>query len=68
MYMDNEIVDLEMKISYLEDYVNQLNNIVIEQGSKVERLIKSNNQLRDKINLLEENIKEPVESTPPPHY
>lgn len=66
--MNNETLDLEMKISFLEDYVNQLNKIVIEQGEKVERLITSNNQLREKVNLLEENAKEPIENIPPPHY
>ena len=66
--MENEVLELEIKISYLEDYVNQLNTIVIKQGDKIERLIAANKQLGDKINLLEENIKEPTDNTPPPHY
>ena len=66
--MDSENFELEIKISYLEDYINQLNDIVIEQGDKVERLILANRQLRDKVGLLEENMKEPTDDVPPPHY
>lgn len=64
--MDN-IENLEIKIAYLEDYVNQMNSVIIEQGKKIDRLIELNTQLRDKIELIEEGGNS-IENRPPPHY
>lgn len=66
--MNDENLELEIKISYLEDYMNQLNDIIIDQGKKIDRLIIVNRQLHNKVVLLEDNVKEPSENTPPPHY
>ncbi|MGL1894071.1 MAG: SlyX family protein [Spirochaetaceae bacterium] len=66
--MNDELLQLEIKISYLEDYIGQLNAIVIKQDKKIEQLIESHRVFKEKISLLEENIKEPIDNTPPPHY
>ncbi|OQY41011.1 MAG: hypothetical protein B6229_00175 [Spirochaetaceae bacterium 4572_7] len=66
--MDDKLLNFEMKIAYLEDFVNQLNTIVTDQGVSIERLIEINKLLNEKIVLLEQNSKETRESTPPPHY
>lgn len=66
--MSDKYLDLEIKVSYLEDYFEQINNVVIEQGNKIDRLIEVNRQLREKISIMEENMKETRENTPPPHY
>lgn len=64
----NDIDELEIKLAYLEDYINQLNSEVIIQGKKIERLIEVNNQLREKVTLLEEGGGNEIENRPPPHY
>lgn len=66
--MENKTLELEMKLCYLEDYITQMNEIVISQGKKIDRLIDINKQLGEKVSVLEENIKEPADNTPPPHY
>lgn len=66
--MNNDIEKLEIKVSYLEDYMNELNKIVIEQEKKIDRLIDVNRTLIDKVYSLEESIKDSSEETPPPHY
>ncbi len=66
--MEDKLLQLEIKISYLEDYVSQMNSIMIEQGTKIDRLIQVNKNLQEKMTLLEENIKEPTDNIPPPHY
>ncbi|QEN05736.1 SlyX family protein [Thiospirochaeta perfilievii] len=66
--MDKKILDLEMKIIYLEDYMMQMNKIIIEQGIKLDKLIEVNSVLQEKIMILEENTKQPLDHTPPPHY
>lgn len=65
--MSNTIEDLEIKLAYLEDYINQLNNEVILQGKKIEKLIDVNNQLKEKVSILEEGGSH-IENKPPPHY
>lgn len=66
--MDEKYLDLEIKISYLEDYVKQMNDVILDHTTTIDRLIEVNNQLREKVSLLEENIKETGDNTPPPHY
>lgn len=64
----DKIEELEIKIAYLEDYINQLNDVVLVQGKKIDRLIEVNNQLREKVTLLEEGGGNEIENRPPPHY
>lgn len=66
--MDEKYLELEIKISYLEDYVKQMNDVILDHTTTIDRLVEVNNQLREKVSLLEENIKETGDNTPPPHY
>ncbi len=66
--MDNKIQELEIKVAYLEDYINELNKIVINHDVKIDKLILINKQLRERVGFLEENQKETRENIPPPHY
>lgn len=66
--MNNDTLDLEIKIAYLEDYTSQMNKVLIEQSKKIDKLIELNRQMREKLSYLEENISETSEDTPPPHY
>lgn len=66
--MNEEIIKLEMKIAYLEDFLNELNTVVMEQGKKIDALIKVNKELKQKVEILEENHGEGIPNTPPPHY
>lgn len=67
--MEDRIIELETKLSYQEDLLQELNSHVITQQSQIDKL----NQLCD---LLKERINEVVSSLPdttpgdeaPPHY
>lgn len=68
--MDKEIeerlIEIETALSLNEKYVEDLNEVVIEQGKKIDYLIKQNKYLLAK---LEEDVVKPLsEETPPPHY
>ena len=68
--MDKEIeerlIEIETALSLNEKYVEDLNAVVIEQGKKIDYLIKQNKYLLAK---LEEDVVKPLsEETPPPHY
>lgn len=64
--MQNRLVDIEMAITGLEKIVDDLNDVVIEQGKQIEILKKQNIYL---LQICRENDIKPLsEETPPPHY
>ena len=46
---DERIIGLEMKISYLEDFVRQLQEVVLEQGASLERLVAENRHIKTRL-------------------
>lgn len=69
--MDNQILEerliaIEIALSIQEKFVEELNQIVIEQGKQIDFLVKQNRYL---MNNMSENVVKPLsEETPPPHY
>lgn len=64
--VEQRLIEIEMALSQYEKYVDDLNSVVIEQGKKIDYLIKQNKYLLSK---LEEDVVKPLsEETPPPHY
>ena len=65
---DNKLVELEEKISYLQNMLDELNMVVFRQGEKIEKL---NNQIKE---TNEKLINQPqsdqleVVVDKPPHY
>ena len=67
---DNKLVELEEKISYLQNMLDELNMVVFRQGEKIEKL---NNQIKETneklINRSETQSDESeVVGDKPPHY
>jgi len=67
---DNKLVELEEKISYLQNMLDELNMVVFRQGEKIEKL---NNQIKETneklINQSETQLDESeVVGDKPPHY
>lgn len=65
MQNSDKISELEIKITYLEDYIEQINSVVIEQAEKISFLQKSYEQLKMQVQTKTEDIR-PDEK--PPHY
>lgn len=68
--MTNEIEDrlmaIEMALANQEKVIDDLNQVVIEQGKIIDKLTKQNKYL---LNLIErETVKPLSEEVPPPHY
>lgn len=63
--MDNRLESLEIKLAFLEDTIDRLNEVVIKQRNELD-------SLREEISLLKsKNEKEAPEIRdiePPPHY
>ena len=64
--LEQRLIEIETALTLNEKYIDDLNAIVIEQGKKIDYLIKQNKYLLAK---LEEDVVKPLsEETPPPHY
>lgn len=63
---EERFMALEMKIAYLEDFVNKLQEVAVEQGETIEILRKENKILSGRISDLMENVEIP--NRRPPHY
>ena len=67
---DNKLVELEEKISYLQNMLDDLNMVIFRQGEKIEKLNKQIKQTNEK--LLNQSEFQPEQSEviddKPPHY
>lgn len=63
---DERLMAIEMALAGQERMLEDLNQVIIEQGKQLERLEKQNRYL---LNLLKaDTVKPEGEETPPPHY
>lgn len=65
---DDKITELQIKISYLEDFMNQIQEVTVEQTKDIEKLKKENKALVEKIKELAENAEGDIPNRKPPHY
>ena len=63
---DNKLVELEEKISYLQNMLDELNMVVFRQGEKIEKLNSQVKQTNEKlINQSESEISQIIDDKPP---
>jgi SlyX protein len=67
---DNKLLELEEKISYLQNMLDELNMVVFRQGEKIEKL---NNQIKETNEKLinqshSQSDQSEVADDKPPHY
>ena len=63
---DERLINIETLLAEHEKTLEELNEVIIEQGKQIERLAKQNQILLSKIE--DEGVKPQSEETPPPHY
>ncbi len=70
--LENDIYDLQVKISYLEGFVKDLNSVIIEQDNSNSLFKREIILLKSKVDQLEERIEnkggEFKADEAPPHY
>ena len=64
--LEERLIEIETVLAVQEKFIDDLNQVVIEQGRKIDLLIKQNQYLRQTMN--EDVVKPLSEETPPPHY
>ena len=63
---DNKLVELEEKISYLQNMLDELNMVIFRQGEKIEKLNSQIKQTNEKlINQSESEISQIIDDKPP---
>lgn len=66
MNLSDRITSIEIKLSYLEDFLNKLQDYVLDQNKIIEKLEKENKFIKEKIQELVNN--EEIPNQRPPHY
>ncbi len=66
MNSEERFINIEMAIANLQKTVDELNEVVINQGHLIDKLHKENKVLAGMLD--DENVKPLSEETPPPHY
>lgn len=64
---ESELIDLQSRLSFQEDALSSLNEIVARQSTEIHNLQKQLQVLYKKIDDLKYDL-EQDSSTPPPHY
>ncbi|MCR5401126.1 MAG: SlyX family protein [Treponema sp.] len=65
---ENRFVALEMKVSYLEDFLSQLQESCVEQGKIIEKLQTENKLMAQKIREMSDTLEGDIPNRKPPHY
>ncbi|MBR3675952.1 MAG: SlyX family protein [Alphaproteobacteria bacterium] len=64
--INNRLIDIEMSLANMQKALDDLSDVVIEQGKQINRLQKQNEFLK---NVITQDVVKPLsEETPPPHY
>lgn len=65
---DARLRELEIKLTYLDDYVSQQNAIIVELSREVEKLTRALRSLAEKTEMLDGNSAGPPANEKPPHW
>jgi uncharacterized coiled-coil protein SlyX len=64
--INNRLIDIEISLANMQKALDDLSDVVIEQGKQINRLQKQNEFLK---NVITQDVVKPLsEETPPPHY
>lgn len=65
---EERIVQLETKLAYLEDFLNQLQGVAVENSRTIEKLREENKLMAQKLRDLSDHMEEDIPNRRPPHY
>ena len=65
---DDRLTTIEMKLAYMEDFVNQIQNVAVEQAKTVDKLQKEIKLMSDKIREMSNTMEGDIPNRKPPHY
>ena len=65
---NDRITAIEMKLAYMEDFVNQIQNVAVEQTKTIDKLQKEIKMMSDKIREMSDAAEGDIPNRKPPHY
>lgn len=65
--MEDRVTELEIKIAYQDDTIQQLNEVIIRQQKEIDQLKQFCRQLDDRLNGMNASAGRPEDEVPP-HY
>lgn len=68
MENDERTTQIEIKLAYLEDFMNQIQEVCVQQTHDIEKLKAENKMMAEKIRDLIENAEGDIPNRKPPHY
>ncbi len=66
--MEERITNIEIKLAYMEDFMNQIQEVAVKQAEEIEKLKHDNKILSDKLKDVYENMEGDIPNRKPPHY
>ncbi len=66
--LNSRMTEIEIKFSYLEDFLNKLQNIAVEHDKTIDQLKAENRILKQKVRELVEAQEGDIPNRRPPHY
>ena len=66
--MEERITNIEIKLAYMEDFVNQIQEVAVKQAEEIEKLKHDNQILSLKLKDVYDNMEGDIPNRKPPHY
>ena len=66
--MEERITNIEIKLAYMEDFVNQIQKVAVKQAEEIEKLKHDNQILSQKLKDVYDNMEGDIPNRKPPHY
>ena len=66
MNPEERLITIETKLAYLENYINELNQVIIEQNETIKKLTLETEQIKKKVQS--RDAEKLPENEKPPHY
>ena len=66
--IDNRFMAMEMKLSYMEDFVNQIQEVAVEQTKTIDKLKGEIKLMSNKIREMSDSLEGEIPNRKPPHY
>ena len=65
---EDRLTAIEMKLAYMEDFVNQIQDVAVEQAKTIDKLQKEIKLMSDKIREMSNTMEGGIPNRKPPHY
>ena len=65
---NERLTAIEMKLAYMEDFVNQIQNVAVEQAKTIDKLQKEMKLMSDRVREMSSAMEGDIPNRKPPHY